>query len=318
MQNKKYFVITIDTEADNQWVYENPITTENTLYLPRFQELCEQFNFKPVWLTDYEMASDERFVKYFKEKQDKGLCEIGMHLHGWSTPPEYELPVNCKERPFIYEYPLNIIEEKVKNITELLTQKFRVSPITHRAGRWAINNEYLSILCKYGYKIDCSVTPGINWVNTKGQTGCHGPDFSEYSDKVQKIGNMLEVPVSIKKIRCFNVKKIIPTRHVRSWLIDLLRELKNFNKAKLQWLRPDRFFNLNALKKLVDLVAEDDSEYLMFMIHSSELMPGGSPTFVTKRTIEKLYKLLEKLFFYIQTKGFEGITLKDFYMHNAK
>ena len=79
--NNKYFIITLDTEADNQWDYNAPITTKNTKYLPRFQELCEKYCFVPVWLTDYEMACDEDFVKYFKEKQDKGLCEIGMHLH---------------------------------------------------------------------------------------------------------------------------------------------------------------------------------------------------------------------------------------------
>ena len=34
----KYFIITIDTEADNQWDLDNKITTKNSHFLPRFQE----------------------------------------------------------------------------------------------------------------------------------------------------------------------------------------------------------------------------------------------------------------------------------------
>jgi len=49
----------------------------------------------------------------------------------------------------------------------------------------------------------------------------------------------------------------------------------------------------------------------MFMIHSSELMPGGSPTFQTQESIEKLYADLEVLFSEA-SQHFEGITLRDF------
>jgi hypothetical protein len=36
--------------------------------------------------------------------------------------------------------------------------------------------------------------------------------------------------------------------------------------------------------------------YLEFMLHSSELMPGGSPTFPDQESIEALYRDLEALF----------------------
>ncbi|WP_395754844.1 hypothetical protein [Edwardsiella ictaluri] len=50
------FIITIDTEGDNLWQNHDRITTENARYLPRFQLLCEKYGFKPVYLTNYEMA----------------------------------------------------------------------------------------------------------------------------------------------------------------------------------------------------------------------------------------------------------------------
>ena len=53
----KKFIITIDTEGDNlwEWKFGDAITTENVKYLPRFQNLCNDFGFKPVWLTNYEI-----------------------------------------------------------------------------------------------------------------------------------------------------------------------------------------------------------------------------------------------------------------------
>ena len=49
----------------------------------------------------------------------------------------------------------------------------------------------------------------------------------------------------------------------------------------------------------------------MFMIHSSELMVGGSPTFRTVESIEKLYDDMEVLFDKIKMY-YEGETLRDY------
>ena len=50
----------------------------------------------------------------------------------------------------------------------------------------------------------------------------------------------------------------------------------------------------------------------MFMIHSSELMPGGSPIFSTKEDIEWLYVALENIFSKINRLGYKGCMLKNY------
>ena len=47
----RHFIITIDTEGDNLWSYKQGerVMTENSLYIPRFQELCEKYGFKHSW-----------------------------------------------------------------------------------------------------------------------------------------------------------------------------------------------------------------------------------------------------------------------------
>ena len=68
----KYFIITVDTEGDNLWHYKKgqKITTENTLFIPRFQELSNKYGFKPVWLTNYEMSCDDRYVEFIKHMME--------------------------------------------------------------------------------------------------------------------------------------------------------------------------------------------------------------------------------------------------------
>jgi hypothetical protein len=50
--------------------------------------------------------------------------------------------------------------------------------------------------------------------------------------------------------------------------------------------------------------------YVEFMLHSSELMPGGSPTFASERDIERLYEDMEAVF--AAASDFEGLTLTRF------
>nr|BAE19861.1 lipopolysaccahride biosynthesis [Edwardsiella tarda] len=73
------FIITIDTEGDNLWQNHDRITTENARYLPRFQQLCEKYGFKPVYLTNYEMASDPVYVEFAQDVIARGCGEVGMH-----------------------------------------------------------------------------------------------------------------------------------------------------------------------------------------------------------------------------------------------
>ena len=113
----KKFLISIDTEGDNlwKWCVGKPITTENAKYLPRFQELCEKYGFKPTYLTNYEMVKDPFFANYFKKKSNNNLCEIGMHLHSWNSPPDHDLEIRndvSAGAPFITEYPPEIISKK--------------------------------------------------------------------------------------------------------------------------------------------------------------------------------------------------------------
>ena len=93
--------------------------------------------------------------------------------------------------------------------------------------------------------------------------------------------------------------------------ITLVRRGLNFLFPPVHWLR-HRGANLKSMLSIVQRAARNKHSYLEFMLHSSELMPGGSPTFVTKESIEHLYRDLEVLFCHI-APYFKGATLTEYY-----
>jgi len=297
----KSFLITVDTEGDDLWDWKpgDPITTENTNYIPRFQELCEKYGFKPVYLTNYEMARDDRWVAYSKQKALEGKCEIGMHLHAWNTPPEHELENRFGGNPYITEYPPEIIDGKVKNIMQLLQERYEMPVVSHRSGRWATNDAYFDSLARHGIRIDCSVTPELNLVNP----GCsvkHGNDYSKAPKGVHKIHpDILEVPMTTRLVRQCNQGT-------------LKHRLRTLLKGEEYWLRPIRH-SVEPMKALTRrVIDEGNGDYLEFMIHSSELMPGGSYYFKDAQAVETLYKVMDTYFAYVAQLGYQGKTLQEF------
>ena len=312
----KKFLISIDTEGDNLWKWQvgDIVTTENAKYLPRFQSLCEKYGFKPTYLTNYEMAMDSFFIEYFKKRTLAGQCEIGMHLHAWNSPPDYDLPVRSDVKPgapYLIEYPEDIMHQKIEFMTDLIENTFDFHPISHRAGRWATDARYFDILNQFGYRIDCSVTPGMDWRYAAGQSpDSAGSDYSHSPLYPYQIPNteIIEIPVSIRENHRNRAGRDAGFR----------RRLKKYMEAKKGygplWLRPrPGETNPEDLLYLTDVIANDSkSDYLMFMLHSSELMPGGSPNFDTEEAVEKLYDTLNKLFEKI-SKLYRGVTFREYY-----
>ena len=256
----KKFIITIDTEGDNLWEWQEgmPIFTENVKYLPRFQHLCEEYGFKPVWLSNNEMLNDAAYIDFIADLEERKTGELGMHLHAWNTPPDYDLPIVQSGQPYLIEYPKEIMEAKIAYMTDLIKRRCGISPVSHRAGRWAMNQTYFDLLIKYGYKVDCSYTPGINWSSSLGRSdGAVGSDYSSVSESAQIIkssdgnGAILEVPMTTRTRNVWVSQSGRGLRGIASSAYHLI-------KGKQMWFRPMND-NLNDIKKLIRLSYVYDS-----------------------------------------------------------
>lgn len=293
-------IVTVDTEGDNLWEWEEgkSIDTQNAKYLGPFQTLCEKYSFYPVYLTNYEMAMSDVFTKFAKERVAKGTCEIGMHLHAWNSPPEYNLKKLYEGNAYITEYPKEVIREKHIYLKNLIEERIGVSPVTYRAGRWATSQELFDVLDEIGILVDCSITPGI-YHKAPGTSVRHANNYRKASKAPHKIGkNLIEVPMTTRTYRTSNGKK-------------LYRKIINIIRGEHLWLRP-ALQSVDEMKFVIQKVMHEDSDYLMFMIHSSELMPGGNPYCKTDTEVKELLNKLDKVFSYVSSFG-TGILLKDYY-----
>jgi len=319
MKQTPSFLITIDVEGDNQWENTGKLSTKNSTFLYRFQELCDRYGFKPTYLSNYEMAMCQDFRHFGQNTLADGNAEIGMHLHPWNMPPKHSLTVDDQRyKPYLIEYPSAVIEAKVDYMTKLLQDVFTTDIYSHRAGRWGFNKEYANIIAKKGYKIDCSVTPFINWNSHTGDPSQHGgSDFSNFPEQeyfldlnnISRAGDsqLLEIPVTIIK----NKNPLVSQAHRLSTNVPLFRKVINLFSPEISWLRPNGK-NLYHMKKIVRQTHKEGRSQIEFMLHSSELMPGGSPSFRTEKSIEKLYSDLDQLFSYAR-QYYDGSTLYEFY-----
>lgn len=302
---EKYFIITIDTEGDNLW---NPgvfdVTTNNAQYLPRFQDLCEKYGFIPTWLTNYEMIMDDYFVDYFKPKAHLKLCEIGMHLHAWNSPPAYDLKEEANiGHPYLSQYPDDIMYQKIAELTRIIEERIAIRPTSHRAGRWVIDQRYISYLKQLGYTVDTSVTPHVNW--KKAIKDEKATDYSGEREDAHFLENgLLEVPVTIRNMHPFHVLDRDISLRKR------ISAMRKFVKGAPCWIRPmpNTYGDVVSVYKRA---LKANEEVIVFMMHSSELMPGGSPYFETSELVEELYRFLE-YFFSIVSKDYAGISLSDY------
>ncbi|MBF0290428.1 MAG: deacetylase [SAR324 cluster bacterium] len=314
-------LITIDTEGDNLWSGSKTTTTKNAQYLPRFQILCERYGLKPTYLTNYEMALSPVFQEFGKDLIHRQAGEIGMHLHAWNNPPLSPLTSDdMKFHPYLIEYPLDVVREKITVMTDLLEETFEVKMVSHRAGRWSFNEIYAQILIEKGYHVDCSVTPFVSWkthVGDPSQAG--GTDYSQFQTEAYHIdpqniartgkSPLLEIPMTVAPLQ----NKAVYWMNKKLKKNTLLQKGMNRISPPV-WFRPKKG-NLMETIALIQQSLRQKKKYVQFMLHSSELMPGGSPTFPQNDDIEKLYDDLETMFGVLQER-FIGMTLNEFYQNH--
>ena len=321
------FIITIDTEADNQWDHGRELTVENLKYVPRFQELCNNYGIKPTYLVTSEVCEDTFAKKIFEDYVDKDWAEIGSHLHSWTTPPFQDkvgYMYNDRHHAFATELSIDLLTEKIKTLTGQIENAFGKRPLSFRSGRFGYNEMLGKILMENNYIVDSSVTPYVNWKRNKGiPEGEGGPDFINCTPFPYTYtftnGSLLEIPVTILPTKFpFTRSHSLSRYHFRNVngniILKALRKIFFYDQPV--WFRPYLSTSINVLEALINEASRIKLPYLVMMFHSSELMPGCSKYRPDKSSIEMLYSLLEQLFKSLQKREIRSVSLTEAALEN--
>jgi hypothetical protein len=314
-------IITIDTEGDNQWDPALPRSTDNIRFIPRFQDLCERYDFPPTYLCTYDVAAVPAFDEILLPLHENTRAEIGAHLHPWTSPPFSRWDRSETVAAYPSELPAGVFARKLESLTTLLASKLGAPPRSYRAGRWGLSAAHIPVLLQCGYIVDCSVTPLVSW----GDAGARerGQDFREapatpyfmaWGDPAREgASGLLEVPVTILYTNAWMRRSPwLRAAHRRCRKTRPARFLNRMFSIAPQWFRPFSDMSVARLKAVYDTARRLELPVVEMMFHSSELMPNGSPHNPTAESVERLYQRLEGIFVYLAEQRAEGTTLSAF------
>jgi hypothetical protein len=201
-------------------------------------------------------------------------------------------------------------------LTEIINKNFSKRPVSYRAGRWGFDERQKQILANFGYLADSSVTPKVNWQKNIGKPdGKGGPDFRMDSARPHIIkGRLVEVPMTILFTGVFNKENSKLSKKFLLMPDSFIKKVINRLFFRQKWLRIFSSSKLKDWKRILRSARKNNLPALVFMIHSSELMPGGSPYAKKEEDVELIYKKMEEMFYYFSKNELEGTSLGQFAM----
>ena len=289
-------LVGIDTEADDQWSAEGRrrLGVRNALRLPALQALCDGFGIRPSYLVTHEMAARKESADVLRGLAREGRCEIGAHLHPWTSPPFR--PEDVAGHTYPHNLPVELLDRQLTELAALITQELGVRPTTYRAGRNGFDGRSLPILERLGFTVDTSVDPLFN-ERRKGGMAFAGaplvPYHPDYGD-VRRPGasKILEVPISAATSPA--LPKAAEALYARLRPIPWRGALRRLG-LKAVWLRPS-YAALPDMVAFASRLARARVPCFNIIFHSSELLPGGSPYTPDEASVSRFLEDLTRLF----------------------
>jgi hypothetical protein len=321
----RYFVITVDTEPDDQWEPPGPdgrlpaFRFANTRGLGKLKDFLHQLGVPVTWMTSYSVVRDAKSAQVLREAAQEG-DEIAGHLHGWETPPYRE--VDARHRPFMYEYDPETRFAKHQSLIEAHLDVFGARPWSYRAGRWGLDPLEYEHIERLGYGIDSSIPPGIDF-RDRGGLKQLGPDFRQYLTGLPiqpyRVGTLWESPISIVPVGLLGsgplAARLARLTAYRETGKAALAEVVSSTLAaadihRLVWLRPLKHPRTALVRAAQALVHRGD-RMINIMFHSSEAFVGTSPLSRTPAQVAALFGDLRAIIEVFKTHAVVPLTLRN-------
>jgi peptidoglycan/xylan/chitin deacetylase (PgdA/CDA1 family) len=292
-------LVGIDTEADDQWTAEGRqrLSVRNAERLPALQALFEEFGVRPTYVVTYEMATRPESRDVLRALHAGGRCEIGTHLHPWTSPPFR--PEDQAGHTYPHNLPLELLDRQLTELTAVIEAELGTRPTTYRAGRNGFDGRTLPILERLGYTVDTSVDPLFN-ERRKGGMAFAGaplrPYHPDYADvRREGASPILEVPITAA------TRPALPKAVERLYAsLPAIPYRGYFRRLGLRpvWLRPS-YTPLPDMVAFASWLRAQGAPCFNIIFHSSEVLPGGSPytpdAASVARFLDDLRRLLEHL-----------------------
>ena len=296
-------LVSIDTEEDQWAATRSALSTRNLRALPEAQRLLESLGIRCTYFTAWSAATDPWARGFLGELHASGAAEIGGHLHPWNTPPESE-PLGGRNT-MLANLPAELQAEKLRRLTDRLTELRGSPPVSFRAGRWALGAETARALVDAGYRVDSSVMPHVSWERYD-----EGPSFLGSPTDVYRLdpakgvttvapdGPLVEVPVSVgftapgpQHVWAQLQRAMWRPSRGRAVLAAPLWRSRLLRKVVLTPEAMDVASMLRAARRLIG----DGARHLHLFWHSQSHTPGLNPFVATTRARDAFHDRIREV-----------------------
>ncbi|MGB5337772.1 MAG: polysaccharide deacetylase family protein [Gammaproteobacteria bacterium] len=302
----------IHTEEEFDWSKphnRHATSVEHMHHIYRAQEMFDEFGIVPNYVVDYPIASQEIAIAPLKDLADSGRALIGAHLHPWVSPP-YEEEVNA-HNSYPGNLPRDLEAEKLRLLTEKITQSFGTQPVTYLAGRYGFGPNTGEILEELGYEVDISPAVPINFCADGG------PDYSAYTSHPYWFGKqrkLLGLPGTggyVGALRSGGTA--LYTRLTHPWLrrtklsglVARLRLLERIRLSPEDYSEPE-------MRRLTSTLYMSGIRIFVFSFHSPSIQPGGTPYVQNQADLIRFLDKCRRYFsYFFETLGGTSMTPRE-------
>ncbi len=284
------FVVTVDTEEEWDWASgypTGPTRTTNISRLPAFQDACEKHAAAVTYFVNHAVLADDASAEIICALAARPRVEIGMHVHPWNTPPLQAAERVPVRDSFIHNLPPELALAKLNAVYDAFAAR-GLKPITFRGGRYSTSALVQQWLRERGFVADASILPYTSWTDDGAPNYAH-----RAPEPVRTASGLWELPLSLGFTRgpfgfwkrALSVASVVPK---------LVGALSKFGVAERAWLNFENPLG-ERMPHLIRALLKRNVPYLCFTLHSSSLLPGGSPYAPNEAAVSAMFARLNNV-----------------------
>lgn len=300
-------LLTVDTEEEFDW--NGPFRRDghglsHVTAIPRFQSFCEGIGAHPVYLVDWPIVADARFVEIIGDAVRRGTAEVGVQLHPWVNPP-FEEEVSM-HNSFAGNLPPALEAAKFMVLRDAIEAAFGTAPLIYRAGRYGLGPDTAALLKAAGIRIDTSVRSLFDYSHQGG------PDYSRHPLApywVDAERELLELPVT--SVHWGVLRKFgVGLQRTGAKVPHALGAMSRLGLLERIALTPEDVSIGEALRG-IDIACRNGLPVLVLSLHSPTLAPGHTRYAASESDVEALYEWFAAVYADLDRRGIRSCTVAE-------
>ena len=287
------YCITVDTEEEWDWASgypTGPCRLANIAQLSQFHDICEQHGAAVVYFTNHAVLANADSRAAIQNLALRPHTEIGLHIHPWNTPPLSAAAAVPARESFLHNLPWPVQQAKLDS-TLAAFREANLHPTSFRGGRYSTSPQIQDHLRRHGVWVDCSVLPGTTWADDGA------PDYRHRNlapvrrapDEVHA-KPVWELPLTFGNTSTDQRRGAKLLQAADSALGRALRLTGLMDRLGIVsrcWLNFENPLGERMLRFL-EVLRVQRPPFVSFTLHSSSLLPGGSPYNRTAADVERM------------------------------